>query len=106
MDILDFTRILNLVLALISIPPSIIVFLMVLKEHPVRTGGKKIRLLLRLLFGGFSFIALVNAGINLVFYLNGNYFNLHILAQFRNVLLNTLFSIMSWGFYEIGRRKP
>lgn len=96
-------QIINLALALIAVPPSILLIYVLLREKKVIEPKQSLlNKLLILLFGGIAVGAMVNTSLALLS-VNGFGRYAHVLSPYRSCLLNTLFVFVSWGLYLFHR---
>lgn len=100
MEIREILQIINSLLALLAVYPSLKLIETVIKERKivVKPKQKEINKILTYLFVGISLGALINALISINSIIGNNYVS-HELSPFRSLFINSFFFIISWLLY-------
>lgn len=99
MESREIIQIINTIIALISVPPSIILLIEVVREKKlIPIKQRRINKALTLLFGGISFSAIINATLSLIA-LSGSKVAAHDMSPYRSLFINTFFLVTSWLIY-------
>jgi ABC-type Fe3+-siderophore transport system permease subunit len=102
----ELVQLINTIVAVASIPPSLILLTVVLKERKIVDVGKRnLSKALTLLFSGIALSALINAILSLttllskfdVLNINNRY--IHTVAPYRSLFINLFFLLSSWFIY-------
>jgi len=102
----NILRLINVLLAILSVPPAIGVLFHVWRERTiVRKAPTYLNVLLRYLFGMFALGGLFNAFLSLGLFLGLNIHGWGEPAQWlfnaRNIVTNLTLFVTSWGFFTI-----
>jgi hypothetical protein len=107
-DGVDAIRILNIVIALLSVPPSIMLFKTALSDRPQLINGRKeLNTILILLFMSFIVSAFANAILTSLIFLKISFERQIIgdlLFNARNLIVNFGYCTNAWGFWYIIHR--
>lgn len=100
MEIREILQIINSLLALLAVYPSLKLIETVIKERKivVKPKQKEINKILTYLFVGISLGALINALISINSIIGNNYVA-HELSPFRSLFINSFFFVISWLLY-------
>jgi len=95
----EIIQIINTIVALISVPPSIVLLMIVAKEKRViPVKQRKVNKALTVLFAGISLSAIVNATLSLIA-LVGNGLAAHQMSPYSRLFVNAFFLVTSWFIY-------
>jgi hypothetical protein len=103
-------RLINIGVAASTLIPAILLFSALLKDVQNHDGEVKlVQMLLIGIYAAVSTVAVINAGISLATLLELPFANDSSLAfnatvNIRNLLTNTTFALVTWGFYLIRRK--
>jgi len=104
-DEISLLRLLNVIISVLSVPPSIFLFREVsIEKTDIHPESRFINNILRRLFFLFAIGSIASATLSLLLFL-GFEFDQSFLPQsvfnLRNLIINTMISITSWGFWII-----
>ena len=95
----DIIQIINTIVALISVPPSIVLLLTVLKErHVIPVKQRKVNKALKILFSGIAVSSIINATLSVISLTGSRAFS-HAVSPYRGLFINLFFFVTSWFIY-------
>ena len=101
MDIRHILQMVNLILALASMPPAIYLIRVLIRERNIVSPVQKtLNKSLVFLFYGVSFSAVVNAAVA-IFAVLGNGSLAHEISPYRSTFVNAFFTITTWLIYYV-----
>lgn len=110
MNIVDFLRVTNIIIALISLPPTFLLLKNLYRESKKTGDRKSLHRMLRNMFLMFAFISIFNALISFLLFIRFDFTLIFgetlgmTIFNVRNIAINLSVCSISWGIYFFLRR--